>query len=95
MDEKKQQIQVEINAEQAEGIYANGVGINPMPSEFILDFIRLLPGVQKAKVFARIIMAPQNAVLLKNALEANIQKYEEKFGKIKIFGKESKEIGFK
>lgn len=95
MNEKKQQIQIEINPEQAEGIYANGVGINHTPSEFILDFVRFLPGAQKAKVFARIILTPQNAIIVRNALENNLKKYEEQFGKIKIFGKEAKEIGFK
>ena len=95
MNEKKPQIQIEISPEQAEGVYANGVGINHTPSEFILDFLRFLPGAQKAKVFSRIIMTPQNAQILRNALEKNLRKYEERFGKIKIFGKEQKEIGFK
>ncbi|OGC43255.1 hypothetical protein A2Y85_05670 [candidate division WOR-3 bacterium RBG_13_43_14] len=96
MDEKKvQPINLEISPEQAEGIYANGVGINHTPSEFILDFVRFLPGAQKAKVFARVIMTPPNALLVKNALEENLRKYEEHFGKIKFFGKEAKEIGFK
>lgn len=95
MEEAKKPLNVEISPEQSEGIYANGVGIHHTPSEFILDFLRILPGAQKAKVFARVIMTPQNVVLLRNALEDNIKKYEERFGKIKIFGKEEKEIGFK
>ncbi|UCC11838.1 MAG: DUF3467 domain-containing protein [candidate division WOR-3 bacterium] len=95
MDQPKQQISVELTPEQSEGIYANGVGINHTPSEFILDFVRFLPGAKKAKVFARIIMTPQNARLLRKALEENLKKYEEKFGQIKIFGKEEKEIGFR
>lgn len=95
MEEAKKPLSVEISPEQSEGIYANGVGIHHTPSEFILDFLRILPGAQKAKVFARVIMTPQNVVLLRNALEDNIKKYEERFGKIKIFGKEEKEIGFK
>lgn len=96
MDEnKKQKISIELSPEQSEGIYANGVGINHTPSEFILDFVRFLPGAQKAKVFARIIMTPQNASILKQALDQNLKKYEERFGKIKIFGKSEKEIGFK
>jgi Ribonuclease G/E len=94
MDEKKR-IDIELNPEQSEGIYANGVGINHTPSEFILDFVRFLPGAKRAKVFSRIIMTPQTAQLLKNALDDNIKKYEERFGKIKIFGKEAKEIGFR
>ena len=92
---KQQQLQVELSPEQSEGIYANGVGIHHTPSEFIMDFLRVLPGAQKAKVFARIIMTPQNILLLRNALDDNVKKYEDRFGKIKIFGKEEKEIGFK
>lgn len=95
MEEPKTSLNIEISPEQSEGIYANGVGIHHTPSEFILDFLRVLPGAQKAKVFTRIIMTPQNVVLLKNALDDNIKKYEDRFGKIKIFGKEEKEIGFK
>jgi hypothetical protein len=95
MDEQKQPLNIELSAEQSEGIYANGVGIHHTPSEFILDFLRVLPGAKKAKVFARVIMTPQNVLLLRNALNDNIKKYEERFGKIKIFGKEEKEIGFK
>jgi len=95
MDQKKPQINVELSSEQAEGIYSNFVFIAHSPSEFILDFARMVPGVQKTKIYARVIMNPQNALLLKNALDENLKKYEERFGKIKIFGKEDKEIGFK
>lgn len=94
MEEPKKALNIEISPEQSEGIYANGVGIYPTPSEFIIDFLRILPGAPTAKVFTRIIMTPQNTLLLKDALEANIKKYEERFGKIRIFGKEGKEIGF-
>jgi hypothetical protein len=94
MQEQKAQLNIEIGPEQSEGIYANGVGIHHTPSEFILDFLRVLPGAQKAKVFTRIIMTPQNVILLRNALDDNIKKYEDRFGKIKIFGKDEKEIGF-
>ena len=94
MEESKMPLNIEISPEQSEGIYANGVGIHHTPSEFILDFLRVLPGAQKAKVFTRIIMTPQNVLLLRRALDENLQKYEERFGKIKIFGREEKEIGF-
>jgi len=94
MQEQKPPLNIEIGPEQSEGIYANGVGIHHTPSEFILDFLRVLPGAQKAKVFTRIIMTPQNVMLLRNALDENVSKYEERFGKIKIFGKDEKEIGF-
>jgi hypothetical protein len=95
MEEKKQTLNVEIAPEHSEGVYSNIVLIAHSPSEFILDFARMLPGLQKAKVFSRVIMTPQNAFILKEALDENLKKYEERFGKIKIFGKEQKEIGFK
>jgi len=95
MDVQKQQLNIELSPEQSEGIYANGVGIHHTPSEFILDFLRILPGAKQAKVFARIIMTPQNIMLLRTALDENIKKYEERFGKIKIYSKEKEEIGFK
>jgi len=95
MELNKQQIKLELSPEQSEGIYANGIAINFTPSEFIFDFVRFLPGTQKAKVFARIIATPQTAHLFKEALVQNINKYEDNFGKIKIFGKPAKEIGFK
>jgi hypothetical protein len=95
MEESKKPLNIEISPEQSEGIYANGIGIRYTPSEFIMDFLRFLPGAQNAKVFSRIIMTPQNVLLLRKALEDNISKYEERFGKIRIFGKEEKEIGFK
>ncbi len=95
MEEKRPQISIELSPEQAEGIYSNFVLITHSPSEFILDFARMVPGVQKTKVYARVIMNPQNILLLKSALDENLKKYEERFGKIRIFGKEDKEIGFK
>ena len=95
MDEKKHQINIELSPDKAEGIYSNFVFIAHSPSEFIFDFARMVPGVQKTRVYARVIMNPQNALLLKNALDENLKKYEERFGKIKIFGKKEKEIGFK
>ena len=58
-------------------------------AEFIIDFTRVLPGVPKAKVHARIITTPQHAKLLLNALKDNIEKYERTFGEIKIHGEPS------
>ncbi len=55
-------------------------------SEFVLDFIRLMPGVPKAKVKARVILTPEHALRLLQALEDNIRKYEDSFGEIKQTG---------
>jgi hypothetical protein len=81
-----QQINIELGEKEAEGIYSNLAIITHSPAEFIIDFTRVLPGVPKAKVHARVIMTAQHAKLLLRALEDNIGKFELKFGEIKIHG---------
>ena len=91
-----QQINVELGEKEAEGIYSNLAMITHSPAEFVIDFTRMLPGVPKTKVYARIIMTPQHAKSLLKALEDNINKYEKQFGEIKIFGdQKDKSFGFK
>ncbi len=77
------QINIELSEEVAEGVYANLAMIAHSNSEFVIDFIRLMPGVPKAKVKSRIVVTPEHAKRLLNALNDNIQKYEETFGEIK------------
>ena len=84
-----QQINIELGEKEAEGIYSNLAIITHSPAEFVIDFTRILPGVPKARVQARVIMTPQHTKLLMNAIRDNIQKYEEKFGEIKIHGEEA------
>jgi hypothetical protein len=97
--EAKQQVQpgsinMELGEKEAEGIYSNFVVISHSLSEFVLDFARILPGSPKSKVFARVVITPPNVRSLLAALETNIKKYEEQFGKIKTFETPSKDIGF-
>lgn len=75
-------IDVELSEEIAEGVYANLAMIAHSNSEFIVDFIRLMPGVPKAKVKSRIILTPEHAKRLLQALKENIRKYEDTFGSI-------------
>ena len=77
------QINIELSEEIAEGEYANLAMIAHSNSEFVIDFIRLMPGVPKAKVKSRIVITPEHAKRLLNALNDNIQKYEDTFGSIK------------
>ena len=77
------QINIELSEEIAEGEYANLAMIAHSNSEFVIDFIRLMPGVPKAKVKSRIVITPEHAKRLLNALNDNIQKYEDTFGAIK------------
>lgn len=82
-EENDQQINIELSEEIAEGVYANLAMIAHSNSEFVIDFIRLMPGVPKAKVKARVILTPEHARRLLNALEDNISKYEDNFGDIR------------
>src|SRR6188474_773652 len=86
-ENKKQQAQnqinIELSEEIAEGIYSNLAMIAHSNSEFVIDFIRLMPGVPKAKVKSRIVITPEHAKRLLAALKDNIDKYETSFGPIK------------
>jgi hypothetical protein len=77
-DNKSNEIQVELSEEMAQGTYANLAVIAHSASEFILDFIRVVPGTQKAQVKSRIILTPDNAKRLLLALQDNLKKFEEK-----------------
>jgi hypothetical protein len=93
--QQPQQINVELGEKEAEGIYSNLAMITHSPAEFVVDFTRMLPGVPKTKVYARIIMTPQHAKSLLRALDENIKKYEEQFGEVKLLGdNKNKNYGF-
>ena len=78
----KNQINIELTDEIAEGIYSNLAIIAHSPTEFVVDFIKLMPASPKAKVKSRIILTPQNAKRLFKALAENISKYESTHGPI-------------
>ena len=82
--DEKQQINIELGEKEAEGIYANLDIIAHSPAEFVIDFTRILPGVPKGKVHARIIMTPQHVKMFMNALNENVEKFENQFGEIKL-----------
>jgi uncharacterized protein (DUF1778 family) len=85
MDEQNEnQLNIELSEEIAEGIYSNLAIITHSTSEFVLDFIRVMPGIPKAKVKSRIILTPEHAKRLLTALEDNIEKYETANGRIKV-----------
>lgn len=81
--EPENQINIELSEDMAEGVYSNLAMIAHSNSEFVIDFIRLMPGVPKAKVKARVIITPEHAKRLLSALKDNIRKYEDTFGAIK------------
>ncbi len=77
------QINIELSEEMAEGIYANLAVITHSSSEFVMDFIRMMPGVPKAKVKSRVVMTPEHAKKLMRALADNVAKYEASNGVIR------------
>ena len=83
MEEEENQINIELSEEMAEGVYANLAMIAHSNSEFVVDFIRLMPGVPKAKVKSRVIFTPQHAKRFMKALAENIERYEAGNGSIK------------
>ena len=89
-----QQIKIELGEKEAEGIYSNLAIITHSPAEFIIDFTRVVPGVPKARVHARIITTPQHAKMLLKALKENIEKFETRFGEINIDTVPNQHFGF-
>jgi hypothetical protein len=77
------QLNIELSEEVADGTYSNLAIITHSSAEFVVDFIRMMPGVPKAKVKARILLTPQHAKRLMRALADNIQKYEQMHGAIR------------
>lgn len=80
---KDGQINIELSEEVAEGQYVNLAMIAHSSSEFVVDFIRMMPGVPKAKVKSRVVLTPEHAKRLLTALNDNVKKYEEQHGTIK------------
>ncbi|WP_316744451.1 DUF3467 domain-containing protein [Pedobacter antarcticus] len=77
------QLNIELSEEVAEGIFSNLAIITHSNTEFVVDFIRVMPGIPKAKVKSRIILTPEHAKRLLTALEDNIEKFEKINGRIK------------
>ena len=80
---KPNQLNIELSEDVAQGVYSNLAVITHSSAEFVLDFVRIMPGVPKAKVKSRIILTPEHAKRLMGALQDNIKKYEAIHGKIK------------
>lgn len=87
------QLKIELTPEVAEGIYSNLAIITHSSAEVVVDFVRVLPGVPKANVKSRIVLAPEHAKRLLFALQDNIQKYEKNFGTINLPGMEEPKGG--
>ena len=79
---KENQVSIELTEDVAMGVYSNLAIITHSPSEFVCDFIQMMPGVPKGKVRSRVVMTPQNAKRLMMALQDNLSKFESHFGEI-------------
>lgn len=77
------QLNIELKEDISSGVYSNLVVINHSPSEFVFDFISVMPGLPKAKVNSRIVLSPQHAKRLLRVLNDNIRNFESKNGNIK------------
>lgn len=91
---QQQQINIKIEDAILKGAYANAMAVSHSKEEFVLDFLNIYPWQKAGIVTARVITSPGHAKRILSALQENIKKYEEKFGKIEI-AKEPEGIGFK
>lgn len=92
--QNENQLNIELAEEIAEGIFSNLAIITHSNTEFVLDFIRVMPGIPKAKVKSRIILTPEHAKRLSQALQDNIEKFEAANGRIKAQDETHFPMGF-
>lgn len=88
------QLNIELSEEVAEGIYSNLAIITHSNTEFVLDFIRVMPGEPKARVKSRIVLTPEHAKRLARAIEDNIEKFEAVNGRIKVMDEGALPLNF-
>ena len=91
---KPNQINIELDENIAQGIYSNMAIINHSQSEFVLDFVSVMPGVPKSKVKSRIVLTPQHAKRLLKAIADNVQRFESMHGEIKDYQQSTMPINF-
>lgn len=82
-DKQGKQLNIELSEAMAEGVYSNLAVITHNPTEFVLDFVQIVPNMPKARVKSRVILSPVHAKRLLSALEDNLGKYQRQFGEIR------------
>jgi len=92
--QKPNQINIELDENIAQGIYSNLAIINHSQSEFVIDFVSVMPGVPKSKVKSRIVLTPQYAKRLLKAIADNVQRFESMHGEIKDYQQSTMPINF-
>lgn len=93
-ESKKGQINIELDEAIAQGTYSNLAIINHSVSEFVVDFVNIMPGTPKSKVKSRIILTPQHAKRLAKALQENVRRFEQAHGEIKDYEKSPMPLNF-
>ena len=83
---EKKELKINIAPDKAQGVFANLALIAHTPTEFVLDFAQMMPGVPQANVLARVVVTPDQAKKILGALQNNIAQYEQKFGTIHPVG---------
>lgn len=91
---KQKKLNIELDEATAQGQYSNLAIVNHSPSEFVVDFVNIMPGAPKSKVKSRIILTPQHAKRLLKALGDNIGRFEKEHGEIRDYGKSSIPMNF-
>ncbi|MBH24794.1 MAG: hypothetical protein CMH57_10145 [Myxococcales bacterium] len=91
-DSKSLKLNIKIDDDVAQGVYANLAMVVHGESEFMLDFMFLQPGRKEAKVGSRVILSPLQAKRLLSALADNVNRYERRFGAIPVGANGSKDI---
>ncbi len=83
-DQKKQgkELNIDLSEDMAQGVFSNLALINHSPTEFVVDFIQIMPGIPKPKVRSRVILTPQHMKKLLRAMNDNVAKFEQQFGEI-------------
>lgn len=85
MDQQpNKKMEIELGKDEATGTYSNLVMITHSPSEFVFDFIAVMPGLTKARVMKRMILTPEHAKRFSKALNENVRRYEEQHGEIPL-----------
>ncbi len=93
-EQKQKQINIELDEKMAEGVYSNLAIINHSVSEFVVDFISMMPGAPKAKVKSRVILTPQHAKKFLKALNDNVSRFEKAHGPIKDYEQPPSPLNF-
>lgn len=91
---KQGQINIELDEKVAQGIYSNLAIINHSVSEFVIDYVSIMPGVPKSKVKSRIILTPQHAKRFLKALNENVKRFENSHGEIKDYDQPPMPLNF-